>query len=397
MSGEQERVQELREEWESVEPFEETLDQETVEELIELADGSDTNLVKAATELIEDISAVDNENFQQQIESIVEVIRDTEPESDWSVIDNLIKTIWRVAESSPQAAAPAEELLFDFHTHREPYRSTAANALPYLTKESDELVDSLVDRMDDTSNANREQSAYALKRIAEEFPDEAAPIVPTFREVSADAENDDKIRRHALEGLAAYTEAHPSYEVEPDSMLSYARDEGLESRLRGAAVEVLAAYAKNHPEKLVDRVEAFANLIQSGEPNVRWYSAAVLNHIAQEKPEALEPVLGEVLSCCFDDYANARDTHLETLAVLVETEVVNSNDINLSQHKLVSLVEDDSAGTMTATLPAIKLLGVVGGTEAVETLEEYTDPQPGITDAEANAAEKSIERIRTRA
>lgn len=396
MSGEQERLQELREEWDSTEPFEETLDSETVEELIELADGSGIDLVKAATQLINDISAVDSRNFEQQIESIIKVIQNTDPESDWSEIDDLIKTIWHVAENSPQAAAPAEDLLFEYHTHNKPYRSTAANALPYLTQESDELIDSLINRMEDKSNANRKQSAYALMKIAEEFPDEAAPIVSMFHEMAEDTENNSDIRRHSLEGLAAYTEAHPSYEVEPDSMLSLAQDPRVEDRLRGAAVEVLASYAKTHPEELADRTEEFAELIEDDGPNVRRYSAAVFNHIAQEKPEALQPVLPQILSSCFDEYANARDRHLETLATLVDAEVINSDDISLNQDQLISLVEDDSAGTAAATLPSIKLLGIVADTKAIETLEKYTDPQPGISNTEAKEAEEAIEQIRSR-
>lgn len=390
-------VRDIEEKWDSVDIMAgEELSEEHIDKLVELAGSDNDETAKAAIDLLHDISQVTTKSVEGYVEALEKIARDLDPEDDWDKIDDLIKSIWNVVQNNPESASISYDFLFEYHTHNEPYKSSAANALPYLVTERIELVESLIERLEDPSATNREESAFVLKKIAEEHPGKVSTELTTLFHISQNQEENSKVRRYSLEAIAEYTEQHPD-DVRPHIQeiknLVLTSDE--HKRVREAGTRVLASYADQYPETFHDQISSFAELLDHHHHSLRWHIATMFREIAAANPEALEDVSSEIQLSCRDEFDNARDASLQAFVYLVEKNVITADEINIDQAYLRELVADNSAGTGAATLPSIKLLGYIGDSEAVPSLEEILEKETGVSDQEKKAAREAINRIQT--
>lgn len=399
MTSHSSRVEHIEVEWENTDILAgESLSQEYIEELIEIAGSDDEEAASSAVNLIRDISDVQSSNLDGYVGTLSRRVEQLDEDKEWKKVDELIKSIGAVARNEPKAAVESYELLFEYHTHESPYRSSAANALPYFADIKDNLIDSLVERLKNNTASQRKESAFVIKKIAEEHPDKLASSITLLLEFAEDPDENSGVQQHSLEALARYAEEYPD-ETSPyiQNILDISQDSERYHKVRGSAAEVLAAFAEYHPEAFIADLEELAVLLEDENSiGVRRYTAKVLQEIAKYEPKSLENMDSEIQSACLDDFGPVRDASLNTLSILVDEGVVISDEVYIDQEDLVSLVESNSAGTMGATLPSIKLLGHVADSEAISSLESIIEAETGHTPEEKEAAKQAITQIQNR-
>ncbi|MFB6187450.1 MAG: hypothetical protein ABEI86_11365 [Halobacteriaceae archaeon] len=371
----------------------EPLDPDETEELIQFLTSSDEDVSAAAAEAIRDITRghlpAEFEDEPGYVNSIVDEI---EPEDGLTRKErHLLGSLVDIADRYPDVTTGASDLLFEYHsdtTLSAGDRRDMARCLGYLSVADDAMVDQLIDRARDDSNAARDMTVLALASLADKDPDAAEPAWSLFADLAQDEQETDQVRKRALDGLRYYAEEYPG-EIESiaTDLVDLVLDDIQPDIVRAAAAEALVSYADISPEFLIDDIEAFAAVLDTEDYDLRQQTLRIIERVAAERPDAVVPVTPAVEARISDDDQPIPEIALDTLASIIEHE---PDAISLDQSEVVPLLD---SLTPKRRREAATILGYIGDKEVIEDLEEVAENDDSV---DAEAARDAIDRIHNR-
>jgi HEAT repeat protein len=179
----------------------------------------------------------------------------------------------------------------------------------------------------------RQYAAYALCRIAADYPEEVKPVVPALQELVVDETASDNERLSATAALGRVTGEYP------DAALPIVDDlatllEADNRKLRNNAIGLLGDIAKLHQDWVVPYAEELAAFVDVDDTYTRINTTGALSRLAQTHPAAIEPFTQLFVGRLDDDHEFVRENacwalgHLEAESARTPLESVAVDDQN---------------------------------------------------------------------
>ncbi|MFC4988647.1 hypothetical protein [Saliphagus infecundisoli] len=290
----------------------------------------------------EGLASDDPESRREAIRSLVE------GREDWEGLDHLVPDLVEalddrtnachaldalhgMSEDEPEAVAPAVPEVVEFLEVREGLEGETPEAW---------LAEGTVVEHDSPATMRahgkrRLRAVSLLGRVAEADPGAIADDAGVLVAVAGRGDHPE-IRTDVLAILATVAEARPNaFEggIEPIAAIL---ESDADVTVRANAAFLLAILAEEHPESVADatasRGDAIREMLESDEDVAANAAVGLCAYVAEERPEAVEPMADSVLALLDHDLKSVRGNAVWTLAALDDEGI---------DERLASVAEDD--------------------------------------------------------
>jgi hypothetical protein len=230
----------------------------------------------------------------------------------------VLRCLRHIASNDPGAVAELhEDIVSRIDVENDGVTRAATGCCVELAHDDPELLlddvpvfGSLLSSDDETVCRN---SVYVLTCVAEEYPEE---VLPAVQDVIGSLEDGDpdgskssligKVSRH-----------YPDATVDAVPVLRRLLHEDTDLKTTANAVGALADIAAEYPEVVVEHgcVESASKLLDHDDETVRYNTCGLLEEVSKGEPEAIDPVVPELLERLEDDHIGVR---VKTIYVLGE-------------------------------------------------------------------------------